>query len=492
MSKKRTRRYLGNGLSGASRFCLRGDFAFREERVHERLFEIKHLGKVFALVGFLFTEDLFLNELKHHVSHILALAHTPFRHERRGHRPELFKRKIPEPGKQFWPTHVPGLATVGLGNPLEREIERFFEEIIGMRIKSLVTFQDGNDGLFKLHGLHGNEDGGRVTTCQSGSSLTTDTLCALSPRPPPCHIPSTVTRPLIIWLLGDGKPGHENQTLGLAEAIARRVPCENYRVSLAASAGVLSRIQAALRASADLPAPDLILGAGHATHPALLWLTRKHRQSKSIVLMRPSLPLAWFDLCIAPTHDFSSPHPARANVILTRGALTRVISPAGELSRGRMILVGGPSTTHGWNGDLLLRALSEIAEHGHWQLTDSRRTPAGFLTQIRQHHPAIDVFSHLETPPDWLPTQLAAASEVWVTEDSVSMIYEALTSGAKVGLLPAPRLKPSSRVLRGLDSLVTDGFLTPFAEWQLTRQLKNPPESLREADRCAELLIPRL
>lgn len=40
------------------------------------------------------------------------------------------------------------------------------------------------------------------------------------------------------------------------------------------------------------------------------------------------------------------------------------------------------------------------------------------------------------------------------------MIYEALSLGARVGLLPLPRLKPKSLVLRGINSLVDEAFLT--------------------------------
>jgi hypothetical protein len=96
------------------------------------------------------------------------------------------------------------------------------------------------------------------------------------------------------------------------------------------------------------------------------------------------------------------------------------------------------------------------------------------------------VFPHEETSADWLPEKLAAAAEVWVTEDSVSMIYEALSSGARVGLLAVPRNHRHSRVLRGLEQLVVDGLLTPFAAWQNSRILKVPNSILREADRCAE------
>ncbi len=292
---------------------------------------------------------------------------------------------------------------------------------------------------------------------------------------------------LVLWLIGDGKPGHENQSLGLADALARRLPCEVHRISLAGVSGLMKRVSTALAAAGDFPnKPDFIIAAGHATHLALWSLARKQR-AKSIVLMRPGLPLACFDLCIAPAHDFPDP-PLRENLILTRGALNRVAPVSGEKS-AHMILVGGPSKTHAWDGASLLAALAEITATGTWQLTDSRRTPAGFIAQIRQTLPAIEVFPHTATPPAWLPGKLATAAEVWVTEDSVSMIYEALSSGAKVGLLPVPRLTANSRVLRGLGQLIADGFLTPLEDWQKARQLKPPPSILREADRCAEAII---
>ena len=295
------------------------------------------------------------------------------------------------------------------------------------------------------------------------------------------------SKPLILWLLGDGKPGHENQSLGLADAIARQSHCEVHRISIAGKRGLPARIKAAVQASAGLPRPDLIIAAGHATHPSLLWLARKHR-AKSIVLMRPSLPMRWFDLCIVPSHDFKNP-PRRENVIVTQGALNRVAPPGRGERSGGLILIGGPSRTHGWDGEKLLAALAEITFTGTWQLTDSRRTPAGFPDEIRKRLPAVEVFPHQQTPPDWLPAKLAAAESVWVTEDSVSMIYEALSSGARVGLMPMPRNQDNSRVLRGLEQLVAAGFLTPFAEWQNVRQLKEPPSILREADRCAALAV---
>ncbi len=262
--------------------------------------------------------------------------------------------------------------------------------------------------------------------------------------------------------------------------------CEIYPISIAGRHNFISKIGAALQATRNLPKPDLIIGAGHATHPSLLWLKRKH-QAKSIVLMKPSLPLAWFDLCIVPEHDFKNAiHPG--NVILTKGATNRVMGSAGEKNQN-LILIGGPSNTHGWDEADILTALQEITLAGDWILTDSRRTPMGFTKKLTTRFPNLKIFPHTETPPKWLPFQLAKASQVWVTEDSISMIYEALSSGARVGLLPLPRLKANARVLRGLESLIAEGSLTRFAEWQINGDLQASPHSFQEADRCAERVI---
>jgi mitochondrial fission protein ELM1 len=266
----------------------------------------------------------------------------------------------------------------------------------------------------------------------------------------------------------------------------RRVSCEIHRISIAGKGGPFGRICVSLKAGTKLPRPDFIIAAGHATHLPLLWLARKY-SAMSIVLMRPSLPLACFDLCIAPSHDFPK-KPQRKNLILTRGAINRVRSVDSERT-GKLILIGGSSKTHGWDSAAMMDMLARVTATDDWQLTDSRRTPKGFLELIKKNLPNIEIFSCKETAPDWLPDELSRAKEVWVSEDSVSMIYEALSSGACVGLLPVPRLNSRSRVLSGVDELIADGFLTQFANWQKSGQLAKVPKPFHEADRCVEFLV---
>jgi len=302
-----------------------------------------------------------------------------------------------------------------------------------------------------------------------------------------------VTPPIHIWLLGDGKPGHENQSTGLAEAIARLVTAEIRKIPVGPKSHVIFRIRDAMRETDGLHKPDLLLGAGHATHTVLLWLAR-HHGVPCVVLMKPSMPISLFDLCLVPAHDLGRSSP-NTHIIPTLGALNRVPPPGPGVRNSGLILIGGPSSGHGWDQKAVLDAIGEITDVAGdfpWHITDSRRTPDDFIPSAAKSCPNAKLHPHRETGHDWLPARLSEAAEVWVTEDSISMIYEALSSGARVGLLPVPRNQSAGRVARGVDRLADEGYVTRFARWQATRTLHSPPQVLREADRCAREVLRRL
>jgi hypothetical protein len=298
--------------------------------------------------------------------------------------------------------------------------------------------------------------------------------------------------PLQIWLLADGKPGHVNQSLGLAEALGRRTPAEIHRMNVDASLFLPGRMRALRKSITGLPSPDLLIGAGHRTHLPMLWLGRR-QNAPTVVLMRPTLPARLFGLCLVPRHDLGRGTPA-PNVIPTIGALNRIVPGPRDQAKGRLILVGGPSAHHGWDGERLAAAIREIVSapgDPPWEIADSRRTPDGFLASLAKQTPGPRIHPHGETGPDWLAERLSSIAEAWVTEDSVSMICEALTAGARVGALPMPKTKEKSRVVRGLEILVGNGYLTRFDDWLATRTLQASPSRLAEADRCAGIVLER-
>ena len=282
--------------------------------------------------------------------------------------------------------------------------------------------------------------------------------------------------PLHILVISDGKAGHENQSLGLAEAMARQRSAQIGTLRLEMGYGFLARLTAAVEKAGEFPQPDYVLAAGHATHLAALWIARKYG-ARSICLMKPGLPVSWFHRCVCPEHDFIGKR-IPSNVITTKGALNRVMPSTGPKT-GRLLLIGGPSKTHGWDGQALIAQIKAIAGDDMWQVADSRRTPEGFLKELKNELPTMEIFPHQQTPPGWLAGKLSALETVWVTEDSVSMIYEALSGGAKVGVLEMPRLRPGARVIRGLEALRAEGYF----------DTDHPPRLLAEADRCAALIL---
>jgi hypothetical protein len=97
-----------------------------------------------------------------------------------------------------------------------------------------------------------------------------------------------------------------------------------------------------------------------------------------------------------------------------------------------------------------------------------------------------------DTGPQWLPEQLAKTPLAWVTEDSVSMVYEALTAGCKTGILAVPGRRRGRRKLeQGLESLAADKLVTRFADWQASRALAAPVKPFNEAARVADWILDR-
>ena len=305
-------------------------------------------------------------------------------------------------------------------------------------------------------------------------------------------------QPVVVWAFTDGKAGHENQTRGLLAALAQRHPLDARWISLPAYASVLSSLMTRrFLPGVGLPPPALLIGAGHRTHLPMLAARRAHG-GRSVVLMKPSLPRAWFDLCAIPEHDFARvPTSATraaandgpgSNVLLTRGALN-VMQPGDKDARAGLILIGGPSRHYGWREKEIVdqvHALAQCEVTVNWTLSTSRRTPASTTTRLQAL-----AFSNLkvvpvhETGPGWLAERMASTAWVWVTEDSVSMVYEALTAACATGVLAVPARRRGGKITRGIAALVQAGLVVRFSDWQDDKQPAPAPSPFNEAARVA-------
>lgn len=299
-------------------------------------------------------------------------------------------------------------------------------------------------------------------------------------------------KPVTVWALADGRPGHWNQVCGLVEALSRRVLVKDIAVTAP------SRLQSTLdlfsrrwKGTDELPTPDFIVGAGHATHLPML-LARNSRGGRAIVLMKPTFPANMFDLCLVPDVQVRT---SQSNVIATRGALNRMRPAIDRDPDKGMILVGGPSRHVLWDSQHVIDQIYTVccrAGDVHWTITTSRRTPERLLRGLQEMGLLnVTVVDGKTTEPDWLPKQLCRSTVAWASIDSVSMIYEALTAGCDVGLVDVLLKRDTGKLGRNLNRLIERHDVTTFEQWKQVGALQTPTVPFQEADRCAEQVVAR-
>ena len=290
--------------------------------------------------------------------------------------------------------------------------------------------------------------------------------------------------PLVVWFVTDHKAGHRSQLLGLEQALAHRVQLDGHWLSVEHG---WSEVWQQVR-SPSLPAPEWVIGAGRLTHLPVALLKRRF-SARALVTNKPHWPFFLFDRLALPRHDGVSPS---AKLLLTEGALNPVLPAQNARADQGLMLVGGPSVHFGWDGDSLLRQIGDIVAREsavQWTLSTSRRTPVGFLEQVRALNlPHLTVLGVDDTERGWVAQQLDRCGTVWVGEDSVSMVYECLSAGAKVGLLSMPA-KGESRVAQGIASLVERRWLTRFEDYIKRGYSEGRSEPLQEAARVAEWIL---
>ena len=295
---------------------------------------------------------------------------------------------------------------------------------------------------------------------------------------------------LVVWRLVDGKPGHDKQSAGLLQGIEaqRRIAC--YDFDMRGKALLWRQLGCHARGRAgEVPAPALIVGAGHRTHLPML-LARALCGGQCVALMKPTLPLALFDLIFVPAHDRC---PRRTNVVVTRGVICPTAEAAKEPRQG-LILLGGTSPHFAWSTAEVakqVQAIATAAPEVVWQVCDSRRTPPDVLAALPEL-PNLQRRPHQTTSADFLHQALAQADAVWVTADSASMLYEALSARARVGVIALPgKGRRESKHARGIRLLQADGLVHSTADgFRLAATPAGPfaPENAR----CATIVVERL
>ena len=284
------------------------------------------------------------------------------------------------------------------------------------------------------------------------------------------------------WVVTDGKPGMENQCLGLADALGgpttvKRVVLRTpWRIATPYLPGVLWLGRDDRSDPLNPPWPDLLISSGRQSAGIALAIRRRSRgRTFCVHIQNPGVPFTRFDLVAMPRHDRKD----GANVVVTTGALHRVTAErlareaarfeanAARLPRPRVaVLIGGSndvySLTPTLTGELADRLAELARDRGAGLLvTPSRRTGADNEAILRarlKDLPALVWDGSGENP---YYGYLGLADIVLCTSDSVSMVSEAASTGKPVYIIELAG--GSAKFRRFHDRLYADGIARPFA-----------------------------
>ncbi|MBL4618238.1 MAG: mitochondrial fission ELM1 family protein [Robiginitomaculum sp.] len=307
----------------------------------------------------------------------------------------------------------------------------------------------------------------------------------------------------IIWTIGDGRAGIENQIQGLAESIGNMLPVEIKNFT--APRPSLRSLVTAKKPLPEMlePWPDMVIGCGQASIPYMIAI-RKWSDGKTftVQLQSPRRKSSLFDFIVAPHHDRLNDD----NVLSIIGSTNRIspkkLSESKEKFKDKIsdfpgprlaVIIGGNSKRHRLTKelfkDLMGKLLALSGQNISLLITTSRRTP-GFVKRAlrRKFKKSKNVWLWINSKKDGDNPYfafLSVANAVVVTSDSTNMLTDAASAGKPVLMF---RLDGNDGKFSDLhEELEKQNYVHPFTGAISTW----PVEPLNETKRAAEEVLRR-
>ena len=209
---------------------------------------------------------------------------------------------------------------------------------------------------------------------------------------------------------------------------------------------------------------DLFVGAGSTTYYALKFYARRYAKP-SIALMYPKGYRKDFSVIIAGVHDRPKP---RANLKISPVSLS-FSRPQGLYKPQRKavgFIIGGPNSCFEMGGEILKQIETVRAQFAdcEFALTTSPRTPQATESALEKLSWDYSVIYSRE-PVNPIGDFLAQCDWVFISEDSVSMISEAVSNGsASVAILSLKRKDAHNKFDDFISALVSTGHARRYDE----------------------------
>jgi len=276
------------------------------------------------------------------------------------------------------------------------------------------------------------------------------------------------------WVITDGKPGMENQCLGLVEAVGARATVKRIAVSKPwrwLSPWPMLAPLSAVEPPLTPPWPRLLIASGRQSiGPALRVKAAAGGDCFTVQIQDPVVARERFDLIVPPRHDQLS----GANVLPTRGALHRVTpgrllaeadiwrASLADLPRPLVaVLIGGANGAYRLGPAEMAALAAQLRGLGAGlAITPSRRTDPKAVEALKAGlgGAAATIWDGQGANPYF--GYLGLADHVLVTCDSVSMTSEALATGKPVHVIQLPGGNAKFSAFHA--GLVADGLTRPF------------------------------
>jgi uncharacterized protein len=323
--------------------------------------------------------------------------------------------------------------------------------------------------------------------------------------------------PLHVWVLSDNRPGHYNQSRGIVAALERLRPVEQHWLALRLRAGLARTPMRWLLNCTSTPPPvaglklfyrmpalpsgpcDVIVSTGGITSFANVWLARRKGVPNifagSLRRLSPALfgtVLTLEPLTPAVPNNLVLDLPPSAMDVETlnsRGAELRARLELGE-SAVWAIMLGGNGAgyryrTADWRQLALLLNRLAATRRIRWLLVSSRRTGAAAEAVMRHYLNSAHIASHCwyqDGAAADIEACLGAAEKIFVTEDSMTMLTEAIYSQRPVISLRPTRADPDWRYDGMIERFAGRGWICRHA----ISSLAAAPQNMQDA-RCTPL-----
>ena len=287
---------------------------------------------------------------------------------------------------------------------------------------------------------------------------------------------------ITIWRVVDGIFGHEKQSRSLISALSE---ITNTKIINLSVRDLWTLIIKNYFIKNKINKPKLIIGAGHKTH-IIICLCKLVFGAKTILIMKPSLPINWFDLCFIPYHDHVD-NIEKKNIVKIYGALNSHKNLGKHNPKKGLILIGGNSKYFNWDNNnisLQIKSICKIFPDVKYYITTSRRTPSTFIKSlVSMNIKNVEITSWSEADNLWIEKRLNECKKVWVTMDSISMIYESISAGGQVSIIDLDK-KKENKISREVERLISKKILGKIGN----KEMKEPKIIIKESDRCAVII----